>query len=434
MAVPGVKSHVERQETERSKSIIQLGNNKTTSVHSTMPKRGKPKSNPSVGQRPHVRNPYAAVNSMRSEHMHNKGYSKADSLVLKQSRNNEIGPEIIMKHDVPTLMSDSTGVLGVEFGSGPSGGQAYIGRTNVAVQTSTSGTGWLLIRWNNTGLAGGGFAASGTATTPGSWCDMLYTSTGYTGTSFAPSLYNLALGNTGVAGASSTPQAPMSCANVVQFAEGWNCWATVGQKISLVANRTAVLDRNGTIYCVHIPGSLSDFSEASLQTMLKASAYDAADLTSDSHFSTRRPTLGLGQWTTLRDGTAAHPFGNAAGSMNKNEGFPGWTLIYIQDGGGAGQGKYIFEVETACVYGGLQVPPTIPICYDYAAYARVACARKHATRGSNTVNETNASKVGREVHVQLEKASAMYTPGHVFDGIIDSGSKILIRALKSFFG
>jgi hypothetical protein len=217
---------------------------------------------------------------------------------------------------------------------------------------------------------------------------------------------------------------------MVAHAEGAQMWACVGQRIRLISNKAAVANRSGVVYAMHIPGAIFDITEGMIQGFIKASAFDVSNLLESSSLTTARPTLGCGSWKTHRNAASSFPFGNVPGVLNASEGYEGWTLIYVK---GSGSTQISFTVETACVYGGFLIPSEVPICYAPASYGRVACSRAHGTRGSRAYDDEDASRVGREVHRKLEQSSAMYTPQHVFDGIMDYGSKLLKRAIESFF-
>lgn len=382
-----------------------------------------------IGNRGPSGHAYAAINAARmSDHKGRHGFSQNADRVRVQTTRAEFCGEAILQPDTPREYSDTSGNCAPISMPHYSRGLYFTASRRVVVSMGSSGFGFLIVRHDLTGSPGEGGSLVAGAIGSNFYADIM-ASSGYSGTTF-PALFNPDVSDSTVFITSSCNLGPMDVPDMLAAAAGSYCYSCTGQVIKLAANRSSVTSRKGSIVANHFPQlPKTDMSIDSFQLLPRANDFDAADLTEDSQFMIKRPPLWCGKTTVLRPTVApanARPWGTGGGAMS-SQSKQGWTVLLMT---GNPNDEYVFEIETSVVYSGLLVPIQLPICYDMDAYVVVACALAKATRGSSTTTEADASKVGREVHRDMERVTTSFVPEYIHDTLFSVGGKMLQRAIQ----
>lgn len=389
---------------------------------------GRRKNPAALGDRGRNVQPRVSVNDVRRISTHGKAYSKNASRVHSQITKCTVNAEpVLASADLSFI--DASGHAATIRTAVPSRGITGYTRNRVTVTIGLNGFGFLIQRHDATGW-GGIPTNAGTAINQAN--DCAYTTNTFSGTAFDTISWNPTAGHVGIASISSTIQCPYS--DAAGKYTGDLLVAVLGQKWSLAANKSSVTSRQGAITVVNHMGVLNaELTADTYNTSPRARTFDAADLTPDSAFTNYRPPFACGKWITWQNDHAGYvtsPFGSgASGAVQARK--SGWTVITCTGNPGD---MYVFEVETAMVYGGNDVPPQIPFCYDAPAYSVVACGIARGTESSSTVTDESGSRVGQVVHRDMERASTAFIPDYVHESLWDVGGKLFKRVLDGLMG
>ncbi len=397
-------------------------------------RRRKAKPTASVGTRGPPSHASSELNRFHRERLGNKAYSRNAQRVLKQATHAESDGTAIVQ---PGFMwyHHTDGQLLTSRIRSPASGIVDRSKQRITVTVGTSGIGFMLIRWDLTGPSQQSFAVGTSQILPTNVCDVLYTTGAYAGSNINFGTLNMSVGLAGVAGMCSTVNTMQTFSNMNNGVTGERSWACLGQTITLDANRSAVMDRSGSISVVHIKSVLpTTVDQGVLDANPRAMVYDAADLTEENQFITSRPTDALGRFITPAGGAAGnvYGFGNIAGALTSADGYEaakraGFTLIYVSS---AANDQFVFEVDTLIAWGGTKIPMQVDFCPDPEAYSVVRCGRTQASEGTNSATVENRSERGRRIHRTMMKAAESFVPNYITDSLMNVGGKLLDNVLK----